>query len=369
MTGRPSAGWTAVVGLLVVVALAVGAPAAGGSVHEDLSCEYPVTVTDATGTEVTIEEEPERIVTLAPSAAQTLWEIGARGKVVGMSMHAGFLEGAETRTNVSADPLSTDLETVVDLEPDLVIAPNVTPRREVTDLRELGLTVVHVETATSVDDVVEKTALMGQLVGACAGAAEAVDDMERTLARIASNVPEAAQRPIVYYSLGDGFTPGAGTFQSDAIERAGLRNLAAEEGIDGWAQLSEEVVVEADPAWIAYPDSFPAPPVSDALGEVTAVREDQLVALDANAISQPSPRLIDAMVTLHEAVYGELPTPTATPTPTASPTATPTSTDTRTAAASPTPTDDSDAIPGFGPSLAALAGLLTVALIASRRRE
>lgn len=358
---RSIAGTLLAVAVVLIAAVAAGSALGVSSAQSGPTCEYPLTATDATGTEVTVAEAPESVVTLAPGAAQTLWEIGARAKVVGVSMHAGFLEGAGDRTNVSADPLSTDLETVVDLDPDIVLAPNVTPVGEVDDLRDLGLTVFHFETATSVDDVLEKTALTGELVGSCGGASETVSAARADLERIGDAIPPRAERPQGYFTLGDGFTPGAGTFQDDAIERAGLVNLAAEAGLTGWEPISEEVVVNRDPEWILHTDAFAEPPVGAAVEETTAMREGQVVALDANRISQPSPQLVDAITTIHEAVYGplETPTPSATPAPTATVTGTP--------GDSPTETPESDGIPGFHLAGALLA--LGLAALAGRARH
>jgi hypothetical protein len=77
-------------------------------------------MTDATGEEITLQERPERVTTTNPSAAQTMWEIGAKEKVVGLTKYAAYLEGAETRTNVSGAEQIVSLERVVALEPDLV---------------------------------------------------------------------------------------------------------------------------------------------------------------------------------------------------------------------------------------------------------
>ncbi|MFB6078001.1 MAG: cobalamin ABC transporter substrate-binding protein, partial [Halarchaeum sp.] len=98
-------------GLLLVLALVVAggaAPAAAtapaATADEGAAattCAFPVTVTDATGANVTVADEPGRIVTLNPSAAQTAWEIGAKPKVVGVSQYASYLDGASERANVS----------------------------------------------------------------------------------------------------------------------------------------------------------------------------------------------------------------------------------------------------------------------------
>lgn len=330
-------------GLLTVP---VGTVAAG-----DLTCEYPIERTDATGTAVGINDEPETIVTLAPSAAQTLWEIEAEDKVIGMTMHAAFFDGADERANVSADPMSIDIEKVVDLDPDLVLAPNVTPHEEIEELRDLGLTVYHFEASESVDDIVEKTKLQTELVGACDTGGDRIADMEASLERIDEIVDTLDVRQSIYFTMGDGITAGAGTFQSDALERAGLSNIAVEAGVEGWGMLSEEMVIEHDPDWIVYTDSFPEAPISEGERETTAWQADQVIVVDAQDFSQPAPRIVNAIESIHEAVYDEAAPETPTPTPTDPTTPTPTPTE-----VAPTPTpEDADPIPGFGVVVAILA--------------
>ncbi|MFC6726982.1 ABC transporter substrate-binding protein, partial [Halobium palmae] len=159
------------------------------------TCEFPVTVADATGTEVTVEERPERVTTLSPSAAQTMWEIGGRSQVVGVTRYGAYLEGADAKTNVSgAGNAVISVEKVVGTEPDLVLAPNVVPNETVSSLRNAGLTVVKFEAATSVDDVRTKTTLVGNLTGNCEGAATANEWMTRNV-RAAENATADADRP------------------------------------------------------------------------------------------------------------------------------------------------------------------------------
>lgn len=364
-SGRQQVVLIAVALVIGGISLTAGVGPAGAMAHEDVSCGFPIEVTDATGQTVHIEEEPQTVVTLAPSAAQTMWEIGAEDKVIGVSMHASFLEGAGGRENVSADPISIDIEVVVNLDPDLVIAPNVTPTEEVEELRRLGVTVYHAEVATDLDDVAHKTMVIGQLTGECEGASATVEDMEQRLDRIEQRLEDTEERPTVYYPSGDGFTPGAGTFQTVALETAGLSNIAVEAGVVGWDILSEEVVVNESPDWIVYPDSFSEPPIGEAVKGTTAWEEDQVVAVDAQAISQPAPSIVDAIEAIHVTVYGELASETPMPTPTPSATPTP-------GIASPSPTTEqgagADAIPGFSLVIGLLA-ILGGALLAIRARR
>jgi len=129
---------------VLVVSLVAGVAVPVSAGHDDGDCTFPVSATDATGTEVTIEEEPDEVVALDAASAQTLWEVGAEDTVTGMPVrsYTEYLEGSENRTDVlSEDGLSVDTETVVELEPDLVVAPNFTPPETIQQLRDADLTV------------------------------------------------------------------------------------------------------------------------------------------------------------------------------------------------------------------------------------
>lgn len=356
----------AVIALSLVVLVIVGigvAPALTFAADDDPTCDYPLEVTDATGETITIEEEPQQIVTTAPSAAQTMWAFGAEDKVVGLSMHAMFLDGAEDRTNVSANPMEIDIEAVVALEPDLVLAPNVTPRHEIDSLREAGLTVYHAEVSTDIDDIVAKTERLGTIVGECEAMHGTVGSMTATLDEIASAVDDADDHPLVFYASGGGFTAGEGTFQHAALEHAGLTNLAAEVGIVGWEPISSEVLIDEDPEWIIYPDSMTEEQIIEAAEETTAWEEGQVISVNTQHFSQPAPGIVDAIESIHVEIHGEL--DPATPTPT-DPTPTPTDPTPTPSEPTPTPDTEPDAIPGFGIAIAIIA-LLAAAALARRR--
>lgn len=325
-------------------------------------CSFPFSSTDATGTEVTVEEEPERIVTLNPSAAQTMWEIGARDKVVGVSKYAMYLEGAEAKTNISGSGrTAVVVEKVVALEPDLVLAPNTIQNETVSKLRESGLTVYRFEFASSIDDVKRKTELTGQIVGACDGAHEAVERMDRELSTVESAV-EGQDRPRVLYVF-FGYTAGEGTFIHEMIEFAGGENVAAEANITGYQQISDEVVVDRNPEWIVLNGDNPNVPQTEAYNGTTAVEQDNVLVLNASYVSQPAPRIIRPIVKMAKAFHPE--TYAA-----ANETATPTPTDTETATVAETPTAESTPTAVDGPGFGLAAGLAGIVLaLALGRRD
>uniref|UniRef100_UPI003CCD1477 PGF-CTERM-anchored ABC transporter substrate-binding protein n=1 Tax=Halohasta litorea TaxID=869891 RepID=UPI003CCD1477 len=263
-------------------------------------CGYPVTLTDATGTEVTLDERPDRITTTNPSAAQTLWELDAKDRVVGVTQFASYLNGSDSKANVSASELGVSTERVVDTEPDLVLAPNASAG-DVEGLRNAGLTVYHFPAATDVDDVATKTETMGRLVGNCTTAdtvnQEMYDAVNETRERTAD-----FDRPEALYPLGGGFVAADETFINEIMRIGGVNNVAAAEG-DGYPQLSDEVIISTDPEILLVTN--PEAPIADRqpYTSTAAGQENSTIVLDVNNLNQPAPRsVIEATGTLADGV-------------------------------------------------------------------
>jgi iron complex transport system substrate-binding protein len=280
---------------------AIEGAAGGPSVHQtDGACEFPLEVTDATGTTITLDERPERITTTNPSAAQTLWEIGARDRVVGVTQYAAYLDGASERENVSAEGLGVSVERVVATEPDLVLAPNASAG-DVEALRDQGLTVYHFAAATSIEDIAEKTETTGRLVGNCEAAAETNEEMNEAVAD-AENRTADLDRPNALYPLGDGFVAANNTFINSIMEAGGVNNVAAAEG-DGYPQLSNEVILQTDPELILVTTPDAAILEEEPYASTTAGTEGNYVVMNVNYLNQPAPRsVIESTDTLATAV-------------------------------------------------------------------
>lgn len=348
--------------LLAVPAGAVVATDAGGGTHATAAtqeeCSFPVTETDATGAEVTVDADPERVVVLQASAAQTMWELNASEEVVGMPIasYTTYLEGAENRTNVLTEDGAVNVEQVVALEPDLVLAPNVVPNETVNQLRRNDITVFKLSFGRSLEGIYAKTRLVGRLTGNCAAADRVVTDMQnevREIGEIAAGPPT----PKVLFYMPSNYTAGEGTFIHRAIELAGGENVAATAGVSGYAPINEEWVVQHDPEVIVVQEGFPLPN-TEVFQSTYAVEHDQVVTVDRNYISQPAPRVVRPMRTMAETfAAASVRTPTATAAETA--TTTPDTPDT-------TATTAGDG-PGFG-VIAALVAALAAALVASRRQ-
>jgi len=269
-------------------------------------CSFPVTLEDAKGNEVTPEERPDSVVALQPSAAQTMWAIGAEGQVTGLpiSRYTDYLDGREGKTDVSQDDgVSVSAETVVSLEADLLLAPNSTPDATIAQFRDVGMTVYEFREAESVEDIYEKTNRTGRLTGNCEGAAGAVAEM-RTEIEVVQEAVSGEESESVYYQMGGGYTAGADTFINHIIELGGGENIALAADITGYAEISGEVVAEQNPEWVLVNEGMGLQE-TEALSNTTALQEDRIIEVNANYLNQPGPRVAVPISEIAQAIHPE----------------------------------------------------------------
>jgi putative ABC transporter PGF-CTERM-modified substrate-binding protein len=302
--------------VVALVTLAALGPAGVGTATAAEDCSFPLTRTDATGESVTVPADPATVVTLGPSAAQTTYEIGAWDEVVGVTTFASYLPGADEKATVGNGNTDAAVEQTLALDPDLVLAPNTIDDTTVAQLRGGGLTVYKFEAAEDLADIEAKTRLTGDLVGACEQADSRADEMDRQLDVIEGAVDDV-ERPRVFYTF-FGFTAGEDTFVHEVIETAGGDNVAADDpGINangastsGFFDASASVVVSAEPQWfVLNSDEYDEATVPSGPGGVyegtPAHEAGNAVVLDANEISQPAPRIVDAILDLVQALHPE----------------------------------------------------------------
>ncbi|MEY7849926.1 PGF-CTERM-anchored ABC transporter substrate-binding protein [Natrarchaeobius sp. A-rgal3] len=276
----------------------------------DADCDYPLERTDARGETIELADEPDAVVTLYPGDVQLAYQIGAEDRVVGMPI-GPYTDDLETgdRTDITEDDGVTPVaEEIVALDPDVVLAANVALADEqlLDQLEDAGIPVYVLDTATSIDDVRENVAATGEITGECVGAEEAVDRMDDRL-EVIEGALEDEEEPLAYYVSDDqGTTPGTETFQHDVLTAAGLENVAERADIEGWQEISPEVVVDEDPEWIVYPDWTDEPPIAESVEETTAYQDGNVVAVDDNAMSQPAPGIVDVIVNLVETVHPDV---------------------------------------------------------------
>jgi iron complex transport system substrate-binding protein len=296
---------------LVLLAAACGdddtetAGAATSTADAASEAEFPVTVDTPSG-EVTIEEEPEAIVSVSPSATEMLFAIGAGDQVVAVDDFSNYPPEAPVTDLSGHEP---NVEAIASYEPDLVVL-SFDPGDVVSGLEALAIPTIVQDAAASLADTYAQIEQLGQATGNVEEAEQVAAQIETDIAEIAGSVEES-DRPLTYYHELDQtfYSATSSTFIGQLYALAGLESIAdpADDG-SGYPQLSQEFIVDADPDFVFLADTKcceqSAQTVADRPGwsNLTAVKEGQVVELDDDIASRWGPRVVDLLDTIVDAV-------------------------------------------------------------------
>ncbi len=268
-----------------------------------------LTVVDQTGRSLTLPAPPGRIVSLVPSVTEILFAIGARDVLVGVTDFCDYPPEARRKAHVG-DMLNPNLEALITLKPDLVVATRSGNREETFDqLRRLGIA-VYVVDPVSVGDVLRLVAGLGELTGRRAGAQAVTLEFERRVAAVRERVA-GRPRPRVLYVLWPEplIVPGRSSLVSELISLAGGESVTADQG-PGYSRMSLEAAVGRAPEVIilARHGAGTGPAAREQwqrLESLPAIRSGRLYAADGDLLHRYGPRVVDGLELLARLIHPE----------------------------------------------------------------
>lgn len=211
-----------------------------------LPVQAAITVTDDLSHQVTLDAPATRLVTLAPHLTELVYAAGAGETLVGVSAYSNYPAEAAALPEVG-DALRVDIERIVALKPDVVLAwASGTPVAARERLETLGIPVV-VFAADTLSDIAVQITRIGILTGHPAQAARAASAFTDRLQQLRQRY---AQRPpvSVFIQIDDRplFTINDHSTMSEVVQLCGGRNIFAE--LDTLApQVSLEAVLARNP--------------------------------------------------------------------------------------------------------------------------
>lgn len=280
---------------------------------------HACSVIDDVGRNVTITNYPPgRIVSLLPSCTEILFALGLGDKVVGVDETSDY--PPEVQERVKAANLTTvgkysliNVELVVGLEPDLILASAVSVQGQIVEsLEELGQPVM-VLNPKKFDGVLADISLVGKATGQIDEAEALVADIQNKAQEIAGKT-QGAPRPHVYveYFFNGGYaTYGSESFVDELISMAGGVNVFA--GFSGqYLETSTEEVLKANPEIIIIakgkmsilcgltPETIKERP---GWSEIHAVQNDQIYEIGDDLLTSKGPRLIMGLEELAKIIH------------------------------------------------------------------
>ena len=283
---------------------------------EPTSTPEPIVVVDGLDREFILEEPAQRIISMAPSNTEILFAVGAGDQVVGRDSFSDYPEEAQDVTDIGGGFGELDTETILSLEPDLVLAADLTPPEHIQALEKLGILVFVVPNPTNLEGMYDNLRVVAQITGHEPESDALIEDLQARVAAVEAKVATVEERPLVFYEL-DGtdanapWTSGPGTFIDTLLAQAGGTNLG--NVLDGaWAQISIEELIVQDPDIILLGDyTWGGVTPEDVAaragwGEITAVQNGAVYIFDDNLVSRPGPRMVEGLEQLAILLHPDL---------------------------------------------------------------
>jgi iron complex transport system substrate-binding protein len=248
---------------------------------------------------------PQRIVSLSPTATESLFAIGAGRQVVAVDDQSDYPKRVP-RTKLSG--YTPNLEAIAAYRPDLVVLSG-DANDVVGGLRRLGIRVLLQPAAKDLPAAYGQILQLGRVTGHMSAAAAVVKRMKQRIKRAVASAPKLRLK--LYHELTpDYYSAASSTFIGRVYKLFGLRNIAdaADASGSGYPQLSGEYILSADPALIVLADtrccgqSRATVEQRPGWSGITAVRTRAIVAVDDSVASRWGPRIANFVTAIGNAL-------------------------------------------------------------------
>lgn len=275
-----------------------------------------IQLTDGLGREIKLARPAQQIVSLAPSNTEILFAVGAGPQVIGRDEFSDYPEAAQALTNIGGGYGELNMETIVSLEPDLVLAADLTPPEQIEAIEKLGLTVYALPNPITLEGMYENLKTVGTLTGHNQEADQLVKSLQDRVTVVETKVAQVENRPLAFYELDSTdpnapWTAGPNTFIDTLISMAGGTNLGGAMQ-DAWTQVSVEELLVQNPDMIILGDATwggVTPEDVQARASWTAmqaVQAGKIYTFDDNLVSRPGPRMVDGLEAFAQLFHPEL---------------------------------------------------------------
>ncbi len=269
-------------------------------------------VVDDLGRVVNIKETPQRIISLSPSNTEILFALGLREKVVGVTEYCNYPPEALDKEKVGGYS-TPDIEKIIALQPDLILADDIHKEETIPALEEKGLTVFALMPG-NLDGVLADIQMVGKITGKGKKAFELINQMESRIEAITDKTENLQERPRVFYITWHDplWTSGSETFIHELIEKAGGVNIFQD--VTDHKAVDIELVIARNPEVIiacsghgqAKDEPFGWAKSEPRLQATEARMNNRIHQIDADIVSRTGPRIVKALEEFARFIHPEI---------------------------------------------------------------
>ena len=258
------------------------------------------TLTDDLGDRVELPAEVTRAVSLAPNITEIVFAIGKGESLVGVTTFCNYPPAAAKIRRVG-DTLKPNIETIVALRPQVVFVSTASQLESFIGLLEDRGISVFVTNPDSLGEVYSSIQKIGDVLGAGIEAEALVGRMKERAAAVREDAG-GGERPSVFVQIDPSlYTVGKGSYITDLVAMAGGKSVTA--NIDtAYPKVSREAALAYNPDIIIISVSPDNQEPNEVFSASKAVKNDRIVRIDADILSRPGPRIVDALEVIHKGI-------------------------------------------------------------------
>lgn len=261
--------------------------------------QYPITVKDASGAEVTISKKPQKIVSVTLATDEILLSLVDKSRIKAltyMSVDPNLSNVVDAASDIP-EKVEGKAEKIIPLEPDLVFVGDWHSKEFIQQLKDANLNVYVTKTPSTINEVKNNICKISYILGEIKKGIDVIQWMDNKLRAIERKVKkiDTDERLTVLNYNSFETTSGIGSSFEEIVTRAGLINLPSKEGMEGWPPITREQIAELNPDVIILP-SIAYDPSQDPQVFAQGVRQDPVLAnvsavMNKKVIILPEPHM------------------------------------------------------------------------------
>lgn len=277
----------------------------------DLSAKFPLTVHDDANRAITLKSKPKRIISLAPANTEILFALGLDDEIIGVTTYCDYPKQASSKDKIGsfAEP---NIEKIVGLEPDLVVATGGIQKQIVEELEKLKVN-VFVCYPKDFDGVKKDITAIGTLTDSKKEAKVVVKQMEKVEKEVVDAVAKLkdSEKPTVFFEIYNEplTTVGKDTFHNELITMAGGKSITAELE-ETYPQYSQDMLIKQNPdVYISIKDTMYDPGdimTRPGYSDIAAIQKHRVLVINGDYVNRAGPRLAKALLEIAKAIHPEL---------------------------------------------------------------
>ncbi len=281
------------------------------TVQTTKSQEIPLALKDPAGNQITVPNEINKIISMAPSITEVLVDLGFGDKIIAVDTQSKDIPGLPSGIPY-IDMMSPDVEQLTALKPDIVIASTITMsggNDPLKQLRDMGICLAYIPSSDSIEGIYSDLMFIARILNAEEKGESLVNTMKEKIAEIKKIGDTITSKKSVYFEISAApylYSFGKGVFLNEMIEIIGAKNVLGDK--EGWISVSDESIVASNPDVIITNVNY----IENSIDEIksrsgweniNAIKNNEVYYVDNMASSLPNHNIVKALEQMAKAVY------------------------------------------------------------------